>query len=117
MRLTYTRAGDKMDTTTRWLSMLDIGTLCFGISLLELRIPIRTIIVFFIIGVPLVTLWLYVDAKSKQQKKINTDTSVTTQVCICSICKHEEAKTYFQEKTVHAVLEDDARGSICIRVH
>ena len=59
-----------MDSTTRWLSTLGIGTLCFGLSLFVLRIPIRTIIVFFIIGVPLVALWLYVDAKSKQQKKI-----------------------------------------------
>ena len=41
--------------------MLGIGTLCFGLSLFVLRIPIRTIIVFFIIGVPLVALWLYVD--------------------------------------------------------
>ena len=31
--VTYTRAGDKMDTTTCWLSMLGIGTLCCGISL------------------------------------------------------------------------------------
>ncbi len=104
MRVTYTRAGDKMDTTTRWLSMLGIGTLCFGISLFVLRIPIRTIIVFFIIGVPLVALWLYVDAKSKQQKKINTDTSVTTQVCICLICKHEEAKACFQENCACCLL-------------
>jgi hypothetical protein len=52
--------------------MLAIGTLCFGISLFVLRIPIQTINVFFIIGVPLVALWLYVDAKSKQQKKITT---------------------------------------------
>ena len=93
-----------MDSTTRWLSMLGIGTLCFGLSLFVLRIPIQTIIVFFIIGVPLVALWLYVDAKSKQQKKINTDTSITTQVCICSICKHEEAKTCFQENCACCLL-------------
>src|SRR5947209_19863291 len=54
-----------MDSTTRWLSMLGIGTLCFGLSLFVLRIPIRTIIVFFIIGVPLVALWLYVDANRR----------------------------------------------------
>jgi len=88
--------GDKIDSTTRWLSMLGIGTLCFGLSLFVLRIPIRTILVFFIIGVPLVALWLYVDAKSKQQKKI---TNVTTQPCICSICKHEDAKTCLQENS------------------
>jgi hypothetical protein len=90
-----------METTTRWLSMLGIGTLCFGISLFVLRIPIRTIIVFFIIGVPLVALWMYVDAKSKQQKKITT---VTTQPCICSICKHEEAKSCFQENCACCLL-------------
>jgi Flp pilus assembly protein TadB len=94
--------GDKMDTTTRWLSMLGIGTLCFGLSLFVLRIPIRTIIVFFIIGVPLVALWLYVDAKSKQQKKITT--TVITQPCICSICKHEEAKRPFQENCACCLL-------------
>ncbi|MFY9796242.1 MAG: hypothetical protein WB988_15000 [Candidatus Nitrosopolaris sp.] len=91
-----------MDNTTRWISMLGIGTLCFGISLFVLRIPIRTIIVFFIIGVPLVALWLYVDAKSKQQKKMTTD--ITTQVCICSICKHEEAKSCFREKCACCLL-------------
>ncbi len=85
-----------MDSTTRWLSMLGIGTLCFGISLFVLRISIRTIIVFFIIGIPLVALWLYVDAKSKQ-KKITTTATATIQPCICSICKHEEAKSCYQE--------------------
>jgi hypothetical protein len=93
-----------MDTTTRWLSMLGIGTLCFGISLFVLRIPIRTIIVFFITGVPLGALWLYFDAKSKQQKKITT---VTTQPCICSICKHEDAKSCFQENCAVVVLLSD----------
>jgi hypothetical protein len=93
-----------METTTRWLSMLGIGTLCFGISLFVLRIPIRTIIVFFIIGVPLVALWLYVDARSKQQKKISSETTTTTQVCICSICKHDEARACFQENCACCLL-------------
>ena len=93
-----------METTTRWLSMLGIGTLCFGISLFVLRIPIRTIIVFFIIGVPLVALWLYVDARSKQQKKISSETTTATQVCICSICKHDEAQACFQENCACCLL-------------
>src|SRR5207245_6272450 len=88
--------GDKMDSTTRWLSMLGIGTLCFGLSLFVLRIPIRTIIVFFIIGVPLVALWLYVDAKSKQEKITTTEPTAAKQVCICSICKHDEARACFE---------------------
>jgi len=83
-----------MDTTTRWLSILGIGTLCFGLSLFVLRIPIRTIIIFFIIGLPLVALWLYVDARSKKEKTASKNAS---QVCICSICKHETANNCFQE--------------------
>jgi hypothetical protein len=35
MRVTYTRAGDKMDTTTGWLSMLGIGTPCCGIFVIR----------------------------------------------------------------------------------
>jgi hypothetical protein len=93
-----------MEPTTRWLSVLGIGTLCFGISLFVLRIPIRTIIVFFIIGVPLVALWLYVDARSKQQKNIGSGTTATTQVCICSICKHDQAKTCFEENCACCLL-------------
>lgn len=84
-----------MDITTRWLSILGIGTIIFGISLFVLRIPARTIIIFFIIGIPLVALWLYVDARSKQQKRIDV---ITTQACICSICKHEEGKICLQQK-------------------
>jgi hypothetical protein len=106
-----------MDTTTRWLSMLGIGTLCCGISLFVLTILIRTIIVFFIIGVPLVALWLYVDANSKHQKKINTDTSITTQVCICSICKHEEAKTCFGENRACCLLTKEPLSSDIPLIH
>jgi hypothetical protein len=52
-----------MDITTRWLSMLGIGTLCFDLSLFVLRIPVRTIIVFFIIGVPLSACKQFVNMK------------------------------------------------------
>jgi hypothetical protein len=90
-----------MDTATRWVLVLGIGTLCFGISLFVFRVPIRTIIVFFAIGFPLVALWLYVDVKSKQQKRIDV---ITNEVCICSICKHEEAKACLQQKCACCIL-------------
>ena len=57
--------------TNRWLSALGISTLCFGIFLFVLRIPVRTIGIFFVIGIPLVLLWLYVDEKSKQTEEEN----------------------------------------------
>ncbi len=84
-----------MDITMRWLSFMGIGTLCFGISLFVLRIPIRTIVVFLVIGLPLVALWLYVDAKSRQQRSV---LDINRQACLCPICKHEEAKFCLQDK-------------------
>jgi hypothetical protein len=97
-----------MNITTRWLLALGIGTVCFGISLFVLRIPIRTNIVFFSIGLPLVALWLYVDVKSKEKKKID---SITAQACICSICKHEEARICLQQKCACCIV---MKGNIII---
>jgi hypothetical protein len=90
-----------MDIGTRWLLVIGIGTLCFGISLFVLRIPIRTIIVFFSIGLPLVALWLYVDVKSKQQKTVDV---IVREACICSICKHKEAKLCLQQKCACCII-------------
>ena len=84
-----------MDITMRWLSILGIGTILFGISLFVLHIPVRTIIIFFAIGVSVVALWLYADARSKQQKRIDV---ITAQACICSICRHDGAEICLQQK-------------------
>jgi hypothetical protein len=85
----------KLDSTTRWISILGIATLCFGIALFVLRVPVRTILVFFAIGIPLIALWLYAEEKSKQQKRVG---AMTKQVCICSICKHDQADICLQKK-------------------
>jgi hypothetical protein len=83
-----------MNITTRWIFILGIGTVCFGFSLFVLHIPIRTIVVFFIIGLPLVALWLYVDTRSKQQRNVN---AIGEEACMCSICEHEQAKICLQQ--------------------
>jgi hypothetical protein len=91
--------------TSRWLSALGIATLCFGIFLFVLRIPVRTISIFFVLGIPLILLWLYVDVKSKQpQQKKKIDNSINIhqqqqqQLCKCSICKHEQAGICLNQK-------------------
>ncbi len=81
--------------TSRWLSALGIATLCFGILLFVLRLPVRTISIFFVIGIPLILLWLYVDENSRQQKKMAT---LFAQPCICSICKHDRAGICLKQK-------------------
>jgi hypothetical protein len=89
--------------TNRWLSALGIATVCFGIFLFVLRIPVRTISIFFVIGIPLILLWLYADEKSKQpqKKKKKIDNSINIQqqqLCKCSICKHEQAGICLNQK-------------------
>jgi hypothetical protein len=89
--------------------MLGIATLCFAIALFVLRVPIRTILVFFAIGIPLIVLWLYAEEKSKQQKRVS---SITKQACICSICKHENARICLQQKCACCIMMrgDDVIG-------
>jgi hypothetical protein len=99
----------------RWVLTLGLTTLCFGISLVVLHIPIRTIGIFFALGIPLILLWLYVSDKSRQQRHLqrqkdgktindfgNNNNQVVQhqqqQQCICSICKHEEAGVCLNQK-------------------
>ncbi len=104
--------------TSRWLSALGIATLCFGIFLFVLRIPVRTISIFFVLGIPLILLWLYVDEKSKQpQQKKKIDNSINIQqqqqqqqqLCKCSICKHEQAGICLNQKCACCLIMKDDR--------
>jgi hypothetical protein len=45
--------------TNRWLATLGIGVLIFGLALFVLKVPVRTMLIFFAIGIPVVFFWLY----------------------------------------------------------
>jgi hypothetical protein len=108
--------------TNRWILTLGLATLCFGISLFVLRIPIRTIGIFFALGIPLILLWLYVSDKSKQQqqllqqqkkgKTINDPSSNNNnpvkqheqKSCICAICKHEQEVVCLNQKCACCII-------------
>jgi hypothetical protein len=108
--------------TNRWILTLGLATLCFGISLFVLRIPIRTIGIFFALGIPLILLWLYIGDKSKQQqlqwqKKVGTTgdpSSNNNQLvqhqqksCMCPICKHEQAGICLNQKCACCIIMRD----------
>jgi hypothetical protein len=104
--------------TTRWILTLGVATLCFGIFLFVFRIPIRTIGIFFALGIPLIVLWLYAGDKSKQEQqrqqqkgKIISDSSSDNnlvqhqqQSCICSICKHDQASICLNQKCACCII-------------
>ena len=83
--------------TNRWLVTLGIGTLLFGLSLFVLRVP-RTIMIFFALGIPVVFLWLYVDAKLRRRsKQIHDFNKMQQQACACNFCKHLSGSHLYRE--------------------
>src|SRR5437867_11792634 len=79
--------------TNRWLATLGIGALIFGLALVVLRVPVRTMMIFFAIGIPVVFLWLYADERDRKQKKeIEELSKIQEQPCICSVCKKKKEK-------------------------
>jgi len=85
--------------TDRWLATLGIGTLLFGIGLFVLRIPVRTIMIFFALGIPVVLLWLYVGQKSRRRRdEMDAFNKLQDQVCICPVCEHEQAAVCMDKK-------------------
>jgi Flp pilus assembly protein TadB len=82
-------------STPIWPLIFGSGIIIFSILLFILRVNIRIIVIFLIMGISLIVLWLYLDARTKQLKK-NFDN--TRQICICQICNHEEVKVCLQQK-------------------
>lgn len=95
-----------MDFTQRWLLMLAIATGLFAISLLLLRVNIRTLAILLGIGLPLVTLWLYMDAKYFSPQRRNTSSK---QVCACPVCKHPDATMCFGERCSCCLITKDEK--------
>ena len=88
--------------TNRWLATLGIGAVIFGLALFTLGVPVRTMIIFFAIGIPVVFLWLYADERSRKEKKEMAEMEelgkIQQQQCICSVCKHEQAAVCLDQK-------------------
>lgn len=58
--------------------------------------------IFTIMGVSMIVLWLYLNARTKRQK--NDNNTITKQPCICLICKHEKSKICLQQKCVCCII-------------
>jgi hypothetical protein len=83
-----------VDFKTRFMWMILIAVIIFGISLLALRGNIRTLAFLFAIGVAAATLWLYLDTRYFSGPK---QVFSRTQPCICAVCKHENTEACLRE--------------------
>jgi hypothetical protein len=72
------------------------GIMAFGIFLLVIGSGIRVFLIFIIIGLSLIALWLYLDARSKNQNKYKV--LPNEEKCMCPICNHEVVKLCLQSK-------------------
>jgi hypothetical protein len=90
---------DMDNLTNRWLATLGIGVLIFGLALFILKVPARTMLIFFAIGIPVVLLWLYADDRSRREKKeMEQLGNIQEQRCVCTVCKHEQAADCINQK-------------------
>jgi hypothetical protein len=95
-----------MDFSQRWLLMMAIATGLFAISLLLLRVNIRTLAILLGIGLPLVTLWLYMDAKYFNAQRRNNS---SRQTCVCPVCKHQDARMCFEDNCSCCLITKDEK--------
>ncbi len=96
----------EVELTQRWLLMIAIATALFAVSIVVLRMNIRTVVIFYAIGVSLVTLWMIVDAKyySTQRKNVQP-----AQRCACQICKHDYVGKCLQDKCACCLVTKDEK--------
>jgi hypothetical protein len=87
-----------MDFTQRWLVMIAISTILFAIGLLVLRINIRSLLIFYVIGISAVTLWMIVDKRFFAPQRKNSIDANKTPPCTCPVCNHDSQEMCFQNK-------------------
>ena len=81
-----------MDFMQRWLVMIAIATILFAIASLILRINIRSLLIFFVIGVSAVTLWMVVDARffaHLSNRRSCGGKAKKSQPSDCPLCNHD----------------------------
>lgn len=86
-----------MDFTQRWLVMIAISTILFAIGLLVLRINLRSLLIFYVIGISAVTLWMIVDKRffAPQSRSSRDEKS---QPCICPVCNHDSQSMCYENR-------------------
>jgi hypothetical protein len=112
-------ANDNVSTPDRWILVLGIAILIFGVILLTLRSVLFSLILITI-GISLFTYWLYVSTRSREQSRNHTayisssanddddNTAITKGkregICTCSICEHKESGICLQYKCACCIL-------------
>lgn len=109
----------KQSTHERWILVLGMTILAFGVIMLTLRSVIFSLI-FITTGVSLLAYWLYIGVRLKEQDRSLSDSSGNfssaksrvkkgEHVCSCSICKHTESKACMELRCPCCILYLDKK--------
>jgi hypothetical protein len=101
-------------TPERWILVLAITILAFGVILLTFRSVIFSLILLTV-GISLFAYWLYLGARSREQDQSlpgyvsssafrNRGARGTELVCTCSVCKHSESRSCMERKCPCCIL-------------
>jgi len=101
-------------TPERWILVLAITILAFGVILLTLRSVIFSLILLTV-GISLFAYWLYLGARSREQDQSllgyisssafrNRGVRGTELLCTCSVCKHSESRSCMERKCPCCIL-------------
>ena len=101
-------------TPERWILVLAITILAFGVILLTLRSVIFSLILLTI-GISLFAYWLYLGVRSREQNQslpgyvsssafTKRGARETELVCTCSVCKHSESRSCMERKCPCCIL-------------
>jgi hypothetical protein len=97
-------------TQQRWILVLTIVLFLLGAMVLTLRSALFGL-ALIIIGVALLTYWLYGVVRSRERRLLPEDDTISSRSgtdvrtsCSCSVCKHTESKTCKRIRCVCCVL-------------
>jgi hypothetical protein len=101
-------------TPERWILVLAITILAFGVILLTLRSVIFSLILLTI-GISLFAYWLYLGVRSREQNQslpgyvsssafTKRGARETELVCTCSVCKHSESRSCMERRCPCCIL-------------
>jgi hypothetical protein len=104
----------RYSTPERWILVLAITILAFGVILLTLRSVIFSLILLTI-GISLFAYWLYLGVRSREQNQslpgyvsssefTKRRARETELVCTCSVCKHSESTSCMERKCPCCIL-------------
>lgn len=96
----------RLDFTQRWLLMIAVATATLAVSMIVLRINVRTVIIFYVIGISVITLWMIVDARYFAAPRKNIQPA---QSCACPVCNHDYARKCLQKKCACCLVMKDEK--------